>query len=59
MINVISWHLECQSTLALDIKSPFTFEFLGLQAKDVVEESDYLQVSTQCAFKGTNDRVLA
>lgn len=26
--------------LALDIKSPFTFEFLGLQAKDVVEESD-------------------
>lgn len=46
-------------TLALDIKSPFTFEFLGLQAKDVVEESDYLQVSTQCAFKGTNDRVLA
>ena len=29
-----------QSTLALDIKSPFTFEFLGLAAKDVVEESD-------------------
>ena len=27
-------------SLALDIKSPFTFEFLGLQAKDVVEESD-------------------
>lgn len=27
-------------TLALDIKSPFTIEFLGLQAKDVVEESD-------------------
>ena len=27
-------------TLALDIKSPFTFEFLGLQAKDVMEESD-------------------
>lgn len=27
-------------TLALGIKSPFTFEFLGLQAKDVVEESD-------------------
>ena len=27
-------------TLVLDIKSPFTFEFLGLQAKDVVEESD-------------------
>lgn len=27
-------------TLALDIKSPFIFEFLGLQAKDVVEESD-------------------
>ena len=27
-------------TLALDIKSPFTFEFFGLQAKDVVEESD-------------------
>lgn len=29
-----------QSSLALDIKSPFTFEFLGLAAKDVVEESD-------------------
>lgn len=28
------------SSLALDIKSPFTFEFLGLTAKDVVEESD-------------------
>ena len=27
-------------SLALDIKSPFTFEFLGLQAKEVVEESD-------------------
>lgn len=27
-------------SLALDIKSPFTFEFLGLQAKDVVEETD-------------------
>lgn len=30
---------ELQS-LALDIKSPYTFEFLGLQGKDVVEESD-------------------
>ena len=29
-----------KDTLALDIKSPFTFEFLGLQAKDVVEKSD-------------------
>lgn len=29
-----------QSSLSLDIKSPFTFEFLGLAAKDVVEESD-------------------
>ncbi len=28
------------NSLSLDIKSPFTFEFLGLQAKDVVEESD-------------------
>lgn len=29
-----------QQSLALDIKSPYTFEFLGLQSKDVVEESD-------------------
>lgn len=29
-----------QSSLVLDIKSPFTFEFLDLAAKDVVEESD-------------------
>ncbi len=29
-----------QSSLVLDIKSPFTFEFLGIAAKDVVEESD-------------------
>lgn len=29
-----------QQSLALDIKSPFTFEFLGLQGKDVIEESD-------------------
>lgn len=29
-----------ESTLNSDIKSPFVFEFLGLQAKDVVEESD-------------------
>lgn len=29
-----------QSSLVLDIKSPFTFEFLGLAAKEVVEESD-------------------
>lgn len=28
------------ATIATDIKSPFVFEFLGLQAKDVVEESD-------------------
>lgn len=29
-----------KGSLALDIKSPFVFEFLGLQAKDVVEESE-------------------
>lgn len=29
-----------KASLMLDIKSPFTFEFLGLSAKDVVEESD-------------------
>lgn len=29
-----------QQSLSLDIKSPFTFEFLGLQGKDVIEESD-------------------
>ncbi len=28
------------ATLAMDIKSPFVFEFLGLRAKDVVEESN-------------------
>ena len=28
------------ATLAMDIKSPFVFEFLSLQAKDVIEESD-------------------
>ncbi len=28
------------ATLAMDIKSPFVFEFLGLRAKNVVEESD-------------------
>lgn len=28
------------ATIATDIKSPFVFEFLGLNAKDVVEESD-------------------
>lgn len=28
------------ATLQNDIKSPFTFEFLGLSAKNVVEESD-------------------
>ena len=27
-------------SLTMDIKSPFVFEFLGLKAKDVVEESD-------------------
>lgn len=32
---------KCEvSTLQNDIKSPFTFEFLGLSAKNVVEESD-------------------
>lgn len=29
-----------QQSLSLDIKSPYTFEFLGLQGKEVVEESD-------------------
>ncbi len=29
-----------QQSLALDIKSPYTFEFLGLQNKEVIEESD-------------------
>lgn len=29
-----------QQSLPLDIKSPYTFEFLGLQGKEVVEESD-------------------
>lgn len=29
-----------QQSLSLDIKSPYTFEFLGLQSKDVIEESD-------------------
>ena len=29
-----------QQSLSLDIKSPYTFEFLGLQGKDVIEESD-------------------
>jgi len=29
------------STISTDIKSPFVFEFLGLNAKDVVEESDH------------------
>lgn len=29
-----------QTSLTLDIKSPYTFEFLGLQSKDVIEESD-------------------
>lgn len=32
-----------QSSLALDIKSPFAFEFLGLATKDVIEESDLEQ----------------
>lgn len=29
-----------QTSLTLDIKSPYTFEFLGLQSRDVIEESD-------------------
>lgn len=29
-----------QQSLSLDIKSPYTFEFLGLQGKEVIEESD-------------------
>ncbi len=28
-----------QTSLTLDIKSPYTFEFLGLRSKDVIEES--------------------
>ena len=39
LANLVEGKAETD-TLALDIKSPFTFEFLGLQAKDVVEESD-------------------
>ena len=39
MADLVDGKAEQQS-LALDIKSPFTFEFLGLQGKDVVEESD-------------------
>ena len=30
-------------TLSMDVKSPFVFEFLGLPAKDVIEESDLEQ----------------
>lgn len=39
LANLVDGKAEKQS-LTLDIKSPFVFEFLGLKAKDVVEESD-------------------
>lgn len=32
-----------RTSFALDLKSPYTFEFLGLAAKDVIEESDLEQ----------------
>jgi len=32
-----------KETLAMDVKSPFVFEFLGLPAKDIIEESDLEQ----------------
>jgi len=34
---------ESESPLSLSIKDPFTFEFLGLDAKDIVSESDLEQ----------------
>ena len=39
LVNIVQGKAEI-ATLPVDIKSPFVFEFLGLKAKDVVEESD-------------------
>ena len=39
LVNIVQGKAEI-ATLPMDIKSPFVFEFLGLKAKDVVEESD-------------------
>lgn len=39
LTNLVNHNAEI-ATLSTDIKSPFVFEFLGLKAKDVVEESD-------------------
>lgn len=42
LANLIDNKTERMS-LSLDLKSPYTFEFLGLAAKDVIEESDLEQ----------------
>lgn len=39
LANLVNHNAEI-ATLSTDIKSPFVFEFLGLKAKDIVEESD-------------------
>ena len=39
LVNIVQGKAEI-ATLPMDIKSPFVFEFLGLKAKDVIEESD-------------------
>ncbi len=39
LANLVNHNAEI-ATPSTDIKSPFVFEFLGLKAKDVVEESD-------------------
>ena len=39
LVNIVQGKAEI-ATLPVDIKSPFVFEFLGLKAKNVVEESD-------------------
>ena len=39
LVNIVQGKAEI-ATLPVDIKSPFVFEFLGLKAKDVIEESD-------------------
>ena len=39
LVNIVQGKADI-ATLPVDIKSPFVFEFLGLKAKDVVEESD-------------------
>lgn len=42
LANLVDGKAE-KETLAMDVKSPFVFEFLGLPAKDVIEESDLEQ----------------